>query len=141
MQPSPTSSVGGPSAPDQQRRFLCLPRPQLVALGPLCCPNVIWLRRGGSRRAYVLRRGHCRYPAHSRRLHRTHFQGREAERASRPGSSRVVVTYARAYGLKGSRVQGPNDLVPVLELAFRRIHLGRLITEYAVLKELRKVAS
>src|SRR5690348_13050258 len=29
------------------------------------------------------------------------------------------VTYARAYRLKGSRVQGPNDLAPVLEEAFR----------------------
>jgi acetolactate synthase-1/2/3 large subunit len=58
------------------------------------------------------------------------------------------VTYARAYGLKGSRVQGPNDLAPVLEEAFREggIHLVSTPVDYSenmrvLVKELREAAS
>jgi acetolactate synthase-1/2/3 large subunit len=58
------------------------------------------------------------------------------------------VTYACAYGLKGSRVQGPNDLAPVLEAAFREggIHLVSTPVDYSenmrvLVKELRKAAS
>jgi acetolactate synthase I/II/III large subunit len=43
------------------------------------------------------------------------------------------VTYARAYGIKGSRVEGPEDLVPTLEAAFAAggVHLVSTPVDYS----------
>jgi acetolactate synthase-1/2/3 large subunit len=43
------------------------------------------------------------------------------------------VAYAKAYGLKGSRVEGPEDLVPVLEAAFKGggVHLVTVPVDYS----------
>ena len=43
------------------------------------------------------------------------------------------VAYAKAYGLKGSRVEGPEDLVPVLEAAFKGggVHLVSVPVDYS----------
>jgi acetolactate synthase I/II/III large subunit len=57
------------------------------------------------------------------------------------------VAYARAYGVKGSRVEGADDLVPVLEAAFRGggVHLVSVPVDYSenmrvLVKELREAA-
>jgi acetolactate synthase I/II/III large subunit len=43
------------------------------------------------------------------------------------------VTYAKAYGIKGSRVEGPNDLAPTLEAAFTAggVHLVSAPVDYS----------
>jgi len=57
------------------------------------------------------------------------------------------VAYARAYGVKGSRVEGADDLVPVLEAAFKGggVHLVAVPVDYSenmrvLVKELREAA-
>jgi acetolactate synthase-1/2/3 large subunit len=57
------------------------------------------------------------------------------------------VAYARAYGVKGSRVNGADDLVPTLEAAFREggVHLVATPIDYSenmrvLVKELREAA-
>jgi acetolactate synthase-1/2/3 large subunit len=57
------------------------------------------------------------------------------------------VAYAKAFGLKGSRVDGPDDLVPVLEAAFKEggVHLVSAPIDYSenmrvLVNELRETA-
>lgn len=44
-----------------------------------------------------------------------------------------VVTYAKAYGIKGRRIEGPDDLMPTLEAAFAKggVHLVSTPVDYS----------
>src|SRR5262249_29247285 len=58
------------------------------------------------------------------------------------------VAYAKAYGVKGSRVEGPDDLVPTLDAAFKAggVQLVSVPVDYSenmrvLVNELREAAS